>query len=193
MLKILSVLILVTIAIPAFAKPPPKPPTEGNPYPQWDQRLPSDDGDVLTGCDSSRFKCIFDDEAVRDEETGLVWQLVPFGGGRMWDEAHDECLSVTTGGRFGWRLPSIYELRSLQQPPDPDVEPVDLLPLGHPFLNISNDAYWSSTKRTDGTTAYALRFVHGSPCSFGTLCGLDARSLSGDQAQVWCVRGHSTH
>ncbi len=194
MLKILGILILTTIAVPAFAKPPPRDTAEGVPYPRWDRRLPADDGDLITGCNSTRFKCVFNDEVVRDVETGLLWQLVPFNGGRIWSDAHDACLSVTTGDRFGWRLPSIVELRSLQQPPaDPDIEPVDLLPFGHPFLNISNDAYWSSTKRPDDATAYALRFVHGSPCGFNPACGLERRSLSGDAAQVWCTRGHSTH
>jgi hypothetical protein len=102
----------------------------------WDQQIPA----------NKRFVVLtdFDGEAVLDKETQLVWQrqpnIKPFftrddAAGIGGDE--DGCLHVRTGGRHGWRLPSIHELNSLL---------VDrVLPAGHPFLNVQtgfDDAYW---------------------------------------------------
>jgi hypothetical protein len=163
-------------------------PKPGEPFPKWDQKLRADNGSA-TGCNSSRFTCIFDDKAVRDNETGLVWSQ-PIGSSLQFRQAFEACETLTDGGRFGWRLPSVTELRSLQVAPVPDVAPIDLLPAGHPFLHISNDAYWSSTPwPTAADSVAALRFFFGSPCSPG-LCGLERRrTTAGDTAQTWCVRG----
>ena len=54
----------------------------------------------------------------------------------------DSCLNVSTGGRHGWRLPSIHELNSLVVN--------QVLPAGHPFLDVRtdpSDLYWSATVR----------------------------------------------
>ncbi len=45
--------------------------------PSWSQILDSTNGDSTAGregCDSDRFTCVFDDTAVLDNETGLVWE-----------------------------------------------------------------------------------------------------------------------
>ncbi|HKA41023.1 MAG TPA: DUF1566 domain-containing protein [Burkholderiales bacterium] len=54
-------------------------------------------------------------EAVLDRETGLVWQRSPVGHGR-WNVASSQCLLAKTGGRVGWRLPTVNELASLLDP-----------------------------------------------------------------------------
>jgi hypothetical protein len=64
-----------------------------------------------------------------------------------WQAAHVHCTRLVTGGRGGWRLPTIQELTSLTM-----VQPNsgDPLPAGHPFVFIPNELgfvadYWSAT------------------------------------------------
>src|SRR5438270_8218804 len=85
--------------------------------PSWDQTLPS----------STRFIVLlnFNSEAVLDRETGLVWQKSPSTLTARWDTAISFCQFASTGGRFGWRLPTAAELYSLG-------DPSTGLPTGHP-------------------------------------------------------------
>jgi polar amino acid transport system substrate-binding protein len=85
----------------------------------------------------------FNDAAVLDRETGLVWERSPDTGKRDWLGAHRFCIDRAVGNRNrkGWRLPTVQEILSL----------VDLtrespfLPTGHPFTNVQADFYWSAT------------------------------------------------
>ena len=53
-------------------------------------------------------------QAVRDNETGLVWEKALTGGnGILWSTASYACIEKKIGGRKAWRLPSIAELLSL--------------------------------------------------------------------------------
>src|SRR5215831_2111604 len=57
-----------------------------------------------------------------------------------WATALFICLSKNVGGRGGWKLPNIQELRSIV---DPSVlNPA--LPPGHPFTNVQGSSYWSA-------------------------------------------------
>jgi hypothetical protein len=125
----------------------------------------------------------FNDQAVLDRETQLVWQRAPTvqpffsrdeAAGLAGDE--DGCFHTQTGGRHGWRLPSIHELNTLL------VNRV--LPAGHPFLNVQTgftDFYWSATMRqSDPTVTLGLGFDGSGPA----LVGLPAGSV----ARAWCVR-----
>jgi len=127
----------------------------------------------------------FDDEAVLDRETLLVWQRTAASvlffspdnasGASGGNEA--ACLLARTGGRHGWRLPSIHELNTLL------VEGV--LPIGHPFINIQTgftDFYWSATaRRTNGAVTLGMGFDGSGPPI--------VQLMDGDMARVWCVRG----
>src|SRR5262245_62011473 len=100
----------------------------------WDKKLPS----------SARFTVLadFNNEAVRDNETGLVWERSPSSNQVNWDNATETCVTnKIVGGRRGWRAPSIIELTSLV---DPSVAPPGpTLPMGHPFTNIQSAYYWT--------------------------------------------------
>jgi hypothetical protein len=146
----------------------------------WDKALPS----------ASRFVVLtdFGGAAVRDNETGLVWEKAPDPGFHTWgltaetfgrSSAPFYCADKRVGGRSGWRLPSIAELASLS---DPSVLfPGPTLPPGHPFSNVQTDApYWSATRvAIDPIRAYVVNFDGGDV----NLAGL-ASTL-----HAWCVRG----
>jgi hypothetical protein len=56
----------------------------------------------------------FDNEAVLDRETQLVWARDPAPSLMTWGEARAHCLNRQEGGRWGWRLPSVTELASVR-------------------------------------------------------------------------------
>ena len=142
--------------------------------PSWDQTLPG----------STRFIVLsnFVNAAVLDRETGLVWQRSPASvTGIIWAQAVLNCMNSTTGGRQGWRLPTIHELESLK-------DETVALPAGHPFTGVSTDffnpyVYWSTTTYP-GASNFAMdtQFLPGS-----TGAGSLDKSMPGGFA--WCVRG----
>ena len=86
----------------------------------------------------------FNNAAVLDRETGLVWEKSPEAVNSTWEFSLIECANKNVGGRKGWRLPSMPELASLI---DPSVGPPNpSLPLGHPFATAQATRYWSATK-----------------------------------------------
>ena len=58
-------------------------------------------------------------EAVLDRETGLVWQRVPSMAGTTYQSPVRGCAHANTGGRYGWRMPTVEELASLLDPGNP--------------------------------------------------------------------------
>ena len=138
--------------------------------PNWDKNLPA----------AQRFVRLaaFNNDAVRDNETGLVWEESPQTTTNTWNGARSVCANKTVGGRKGWRLPSIPELASLIDPSVPFPGPT--LPVGHPFTNVQSAFYWSATTTAqDPTLAWFVNFNSGGV-------------FTGDKAngnQVWCVRG----
>ena len=94
---------------------------------------------------SERFAVLatFDNEAVLDKETQLVWQRTPSAAKGDWYQAFTSCLSQGIGGRRGWRLPRFEELVSLQAK---NASGAYVLPAGHPFLNLqSPQLLWTAT------------------------------------------------
>lgn len=137
----------------------------------WDKKLPS----------ASRFTALsaFGGAAVRDEETGLVWETTLETTEMSWSDARAACADKDIGDRKGWRLPSISELSSLV---DPTVKARPTLPLGHPFVNV-HDVYWSATTVTDNTKSAWLVF-------FDT--GKVLYAFKTITFNVWCVRNGTT-
>jgi hypothetical protein len=132
-----------------------------------------------------RFICLTDwnNEAVLDKETGLVWQRtpeVPFAGADL-QSAVIACYQATTGGRKGWRLPTPEELMSLVDPTQSN----PALPAGHPFQQVLTFAfYWSAstlfppTPTTPGV-GVGVNFQTGDEFTAGT----------NGQRGVWCAIG----
>ncbi len=123
----------------------------------------------------------FNDEAVLDKETGLVWEKSPEATTVTWNEARTTCVNRTVGGQKGWRLPSPAEMRSLVGPavdaPGPN------LPPGHPFLNVQSTSYWSVVPQANlPSYAQYLDAFLGNVLSLVRIYTFP----------VWCVRGPLT-
>ena len=167
---ILSLGLLAGVAL--TAGPAPAAEGIGPAFPEraWNRKLPA----------ATRFLVQTDwaSEAVLDKETSLLWERSPQLATANWTNARFTCTSKTTGGRKGWRLPSVHELASLV---DPFVTPGPTLPPGHPFTNVPSANYWSAaTTNAEGPTfAWIVNFANG-------VVSFADKPFAN---QVWCVRG----
>ena len=118
---------------------------DGNHTLRWDTNNPS----------ASRFVTAFPG-AVLDKNTGLVWEQAPDATPRTWASATIFCVAKTVGGTVGWRLPSVVELKSVQ---DPSL-PAPFVPASV-FTNVLAATYWSATPFADFAP---LTFACG-PCA----------------------------
>jgi len=137
---------------------------------QWDKTMPA----------SQRFVVLaaFNNDAVLDKETGLVWEKSPQSAAVSLPNARLACANKAVGGRKGWRLPALPELASLV---DPSVaSPGPALPSGHPFAGVQSANYWSASAHVDNPTlTWGVGFSNGA--ALGVSKAFDQR--------VWCVRG----
>jgi len=123
------------------------------------------DGEFRSGTSwpSPRFS-IIDDKMVRDHLTDLVWwQHAGLSAGRVsWQKAIEEVKVLNTSQPGNWRLPTINELESLV---DADTHS-PALPGNHPFVNLQ-EGYWSSTTSAFETDwAWVLYMAKGA-CGVG--------------------------
>ena len=145
--------------------------------PSWDQTLPAETRFiVLTNMRS---------EAVLDRETGLVWERSPVDQELQWSTAAQNCPLRATGGRVGWRLPTVQELLSLLEPviESTPVGPTTVvrLPAGHPFVLPPGPFYWTLTSHNDPTgNKYLVTVGGGFPFALPTPTFQSGR--------LWCVR-----
>ena len=166
---ILSLLLMGAAAKTANAQTIP-----ANSNPSWDLQLRCDQAQC------PRFVVLskFDDAAVLDRETGLVWEQAPSPNQIDWAGAQFQCNRLTVGNRKGWRLPTVQELASLL---DPSVAftGVPALPIGHPFT-LASVFYWSATSDSERPDiAWGVIINNASPVTTNKP-GLFFR---------WCVRG----
>lgn len=173
LMLLLVALIILTCPMNAYAGAldPASPPgptmrTLEEQKPAWNKIIPS----------AQRFTDALDGSAVLDKETGLVWAKTPDSTQRGWQAAADYSADLALGGRKGWRLPSMEELASLI---DSNASGGTKLPAGHPFQNVTADAYWSSTIYS-GDAAFAW----GVNMSSGSVTSLDKTGT----LYVWPVR-----
>jgi hypothetical protein len=127
---------------------------------------------------SSRFTLEFSGAAVKDNQTGLVWEQEPDRIHDVWGASVARCLTKEVGGQKGWRAPSIDELKTLIDASQHD----PALPAGHPFSNIKSEIYWTATPDPkDDIVAWQVSFFSGEPVT-------DQKSGT---RRVWCVLGES--
>lgn len=135
---------------------------------RWDANKPS----------ASRFTVLaeFNGAAVRDNNTGLVWEKLATGSG-TWFDARLKCVEKNVGGTRGWRLPSVVELASLidASPGAPVISVV--------FEGVSPVSYWSATTNAASTNT-TLSVDFGS----NGLVGATSK-INGSTLPYWCVRG----
>jgi len=191
---VLGLILIATLAESAFGGPLDPPGPVGSTYltlddlqPTWGRKLSSTDGG--DPCHSSRFRCVMDDVALLDRETGLVWTRNPsLSAEGHWYQAVTDCFLLTSGGRAGWRLPTVEELMSVYDMTNvnPDASLPDAIPL---TAAVDADGYWSSTSVAgDANLAYIVDFLGASPGSPGTPLIAPAKSMTGTY-RPWCVRG----
>lgn len=125
-----------------------------------------------------RFKVLagFNNEAVLDQETGLVWERSPDTTEYSYGAGHFRCNDQAVGNREGWRLPTVQELKSLVDRTQANPS----LPSGHPFSNVQSDWYWSATHMAldPAGGSWVVNFGDGGSSTFGKTT----------TNFVWCVR-----
>ena len=126
----------------------------------------------------------FDRAAVRDNNTGLVWERAPDANPatkRDWPTAISYCVNKNIGGTVGWRLPSVVELRSVQDgsPCCGPYVPADVFT----GVGVQSDFYWSATTvAADPGRAWFILFGGGEGVGSNPKVGAGTFG-------TWCVRG----
>ncbi len=135
----------------------------------WDKLLTTD-----------RFDLVMNGEAVRDNETCLVWEQSPDATIRLWEDAISHCHNRVVGNRKGWHLPTVEQLTSLID----TTQSNPALPSGHPFSNVQSPAWYMSatSNKSDSSIGLAVLSLDGSVSSIFTNSG-----------NVWCVRGGQSY
>lgn len=122
----------------------------------------------------------FQEEAVLDRTTQLIWERSPSTSEITWSTAQTRCSLKSVGGQTGWRLPSFIELMTLIEPTLHQNSSLPALPPGHPFHRIKAGPYWTSdTSPSEPAQAYAVDLLRA-----------DVALRQKDQPHpLWCVRG----
>jgi hypothetical protein len=153
--------------------------------PSWDQKLdPSVRFIVLANWNS---------DAVLDRETGIVWQRTPAGGSVSWYTAsRNTCAQSKTGGRSGWRLPTLQELMSIMEPTlfGNPVNSDPPLAIGHPFLGVTNNAHFWTATTDDQQPGNAFAIGWQVPATTPPNLAYNTTPVAKTSGSgAWCVRG----
>lgn len=132
----------------------------------------------------------FNNEAVLDKETGLIWlkqiQVNEFVS--SYTGSIDSCATRFYGGRKGWRLPTYYEVSSLLVPFGSSG---GALPSGHPFVfDGPGSVFIPTTTNIPGSTGSVRAYSTTSP-QFAFFDGNASKTSSypAIASGFWCVRG----
>jgi len=161
---------------------------------QTQSYAPGDDGDLKEGLAWAVPR--YTDNAngtITDNLTGLIW-LKNAGcfATTTWNNALTDVnglasgmCGLSDGSTAGqWRIPNLVELDSLIDPSASG----PALTAAHPFVNVANSIYWTSTTYFGGEegspNAWAIRLQDGRYVNDGTL-----NSKASANNSVWAVRG----
>jgi len=123
---------------------------------------------------STRFTLMLNGAAVKDNQTGLIWEQEPDREHDVWSRSVARCATKDVGGQQGWRAPTVDELKTLIDTSQHD----PALPAGHPFSNIKSEIYWTATPHpTDDIVAWQISFFSGEPVT-------DQKSGT---RRLWCL------
>ena len=172
--------VLAVLLLPGFvtagslepsAAPAPTMKTLDEIPPTWSQYL----------TEAERFEYVLGggNQAVLDKETGLVWAQSPNTNILDWFDAMNVCVGQYIGERFGWRVPTVEEFRSIMSP---------FFPVGKFAENSFGNTFWTSTDnfRTNLTVGSVRARTVVTNTSGG---GSTGSSLKTELNYVWCVRG----
>ncbi len=119
-----------------------------------------------------------DGKAVRDEQTGLLWDNAHEDVLLTWNEAHEYVRALNDMhylGKTDWRLPGREELRSIAVYDD-----------GYPaidralFPNAKGDCYWTGVSgKTDSDLAWGIYFGYGCSVPYPKTRRANVRAVSG--------------
>ena len=112
-----------------------------------------------------------------------MWERNPSVESWDWLNASSFCVTATTGGRLGWRLPTTQELSSLADLPSSTFPPA-----GSPFnLNAAKPDYflWSATVTAFGASDAWSLFTCAKPDCHPVNTAMPKTALM----RFWCVRG----
>lgn len=133
----------------------------------------------------------FNNEAVLDKETQLVWERSPYTN--VWDGTVTwTCGNRKVGGRMGWRVPTLAELTSLVAP---SASGGMALQPGHPFVigqgnfAISKRFWTVSVYRLLPEGGYDRRMMVDFDWQSGRTEPVYEEEPNILTARFWCVRG----
>jgi hypothetical protein len=132
----------------------------------WSTKLPP----------SRRFSLVLGDEAVLDNETGLVWERSLSPQVTRWSAGARHCAFRSASGRFGFRMPTLSEVRTLM-----DMANNPMVPAGHPFNLVQPLYIWTETPVPGQSLYFLANFLTGNV--------VEAADHSEVQFHLWCVRG----
>ncbi len=74
----------------------------------------------LAAPSDGRFSLVLSGAAVKDNQTGLIWEQEPDRDHDVWSRSNQRCAAKEVGGQKGWRGPSVEELKTLIDPTQRD-------------------------------------------------------------------------
>ena len=155
--------------------------------PAWDQKLTCG-----AGCVRFQVLSTWNNDAVLDRETGLVWQRAPGALKAPQTLQQAICKARAIGSRFGWRLPTQVELMTLGTVTNTNDE--FHLPGGHPFTVSVADGteFWTTDRHPEDSEEGEGVDFRPVAADFSILAGI--APIGGPSAtahRAWCVRGPS--